>query len=161
MTAHDIVQVYFSMIIEVISLMHSPNGEAQFNFEYTPENDLIVSLPNAQFSGPCKVSAFCYLEDKKVVAEITLNYVIKGECSRCLSSATQSVNYEFITKFSTFPEEDEYLYKSGKVNLTTAVCDAIVISQPTVIYCKPNCKGLCPVCGANLNEGDCGHGTNN
>ena len=26
-----------------------------------------------------------------------------------------------------------------------------------MVLCRPDCKGLCPVCGANLNHGDCGH----
>ena len=35
---------------------------------------------------------------------------------------------------------------------------AIIMDMPMVIYCKDDCKGLCPVCVANLNHGDCGHG---
>ena len=31
------------------------------------------------------------------------------------------------------------------------------METPFVVLCKPDCKGLCPVCGANLNEGDCEH----
>ena len=31
------------------------------------------------------------------------------------------------------------------------------METPFVVLCRPGCKGLCPVCGANLNEGDCGH----
>ena len=32
----------------------------------------------------------------------------------------------------------------------------ISFNMPTKILCKPDCKGICKVCGKNLNEGDCG-----
>ena len=53
-------------------------------------------------------------------------------------------------------EELEYLYKSDMVNLRQAVNEIIMLNEPQLIYCKENCKGLCPICGSNLNEKDCG-----
>ena len=33
---------------------------------------------------------------------------------------------------------------------------SLTFNMPTKILCKPDCKGICKVCGKNLNEGDCG-----
>ena len=148
------------MVIDVIDIMQSANGEIAREFEYNPSNDLIVSLPDGKFSAPVRVSAVLWLEGKNVLADIQLSYNITSSCSRCLESATCEVTHNYFAKYSLHPEEGEYLYKSGKVDLTASVNEEIVISQPTVVYCKSDCKGLCPVCGANLNNVDCGH-TNN
>ena len=145
------------MIIDVLKMKQEGNLSGEFNFEHTPSNDLI-SLPEATFSGPVKVNAYVELDGKDVYADVRITYVIAGACSRCLESAQGEITHEYSAKYSLFEEEDCYLYKSGKVDLASSVNEAIIVSQPTVIYCKEDCKGLCPVCGANLNDGDCGHG---
>ena len=145
------------MIIDIVKIKQEGLKSKEFQFDYNVPDDLILSLPQASFNGVCNVSAFIELEGRDVFADITLNYQIKGQCSRCLEKAIKDVNYCFNAKFSLFPEEDEYLYKGGKVDLTDCVKEAILLSQPSVIYCKDDCKGLCPICGANLNVSDCGH----
>ena len=160
MNPHNNALGYFIMIIDVLKLKQEGKLSAEFNFDYLASNDLILSLPNASFEGAVKVNAFVELEGKDVYADINLTYVISCDCSRCLEKATQEVNYSYSAKYTLFEEEDSYIYKSGKVDLVSSVNEAIIVSQPTVIYCKEDCKGLCPVCGANLNEGDCGHAHN-
>ncbi len=145
------------MLINVIDIMQSANGEIAKEFEYNPSNDLIVSLPEGEFDSPVKVKAVLWMEGKNVLANITLYYTVASACSRCLDRAICAVEHNYFAKYSLYPEDGEYLYKSGKVDLTTCVNEELILSQPTVIYCKPDCKGLCPVCGTNLNKGDCGH----
>lgn len=145
------------MVIDVVDIMQSANGEIAREFEYNPSNDLIVSLPEGKFLTPVSVKAVLWLEGRDVLADIALTYMVTAACSRCLESATCCVKHNYFAKYSLHPEEGEYLYKSGKVDLTASVNEELVLSQPTVIYCKPDCKGLCPVCGANLNNCDCGH----
>lgn len=43
------------------------------------------------------------------------------------------------------------------IDLSGALLSAIVMETPFVVLCREDCAGLCPVCGANLNEEDCGH----
>lgn len=146
------------MIIDVLKLKQEGKTSAEFDFEYNPSQNLILSLPEGSFCGPVKVNAYVELEGKDVYADVEITYLISCLCSRCLEDAKAEINYSYSAKYSLFEEEDCYLYKSGKVDLTSSVNEAIIVSQPTVVYCKEDCKGLCPVCGANLNEGDCGHG---
>ena len=52
------------------------------------------------------------------------------------------------------------LYSAGKyhtIDLTEALYAALLMETPFVVLCREDCKGLCPVCGENLNERDCGH----
>ena len=41
------------------------------------------------------------------------------------------------------------------IDLAEPLSDAVVMDTPFVVLCKPDCKGLCPTCGANLNHGAC------
>ena len=78
-----------------------------------------------------------------------------GECFvdiEFLEKAGYSVG-DTITFFRE--DEDAYKFAKGLVDLTEMVNDKILTSMPYTIYCKDDCKGLCPTCGANLNHTDC------
>ena len=51
---------------------------------------------------------------------------------------------------------DDYAFEGDTIELDELVRDTLLAAQPLSNICKPDCKGLCPVCGANLNHGDCG-----
>ena len=42
------------------------------------------------------------------------------------------------------------------IDVSEPIMAAILMETPFVVLCREDCKGLCPTCGANLNEGDCG-----
>ena len=87
----------------------------------------------------------------------------EGECDRCLDPARVEIAGE-IEEYYLFQEpEDPEAYEDGYellpedrvVDLSGAIYDAVIIDTPFVVLCKPDCKGLCPTCGANLNHETC------
>ncbi len=144
------------MIIDILKLKQEPGATKHFGFEYAAD-DSLLGLPSARFCANVSIGCDATAIGRDLYVDMTIDYAVTAPCSRCLEHAETSVSYFFSTKFTLFPEEDAYLYKSGRADLTPAVEEAILLSQPNVIYCKPDCKGLCPVCGANLNEGGCKH----
>ena len=42
-----------------------------------------------------------------------------------------------------------------EVDLTEDVREELLLAVPSCFYCSPDCKGICPVCGANLNHASC------
>lgn len=86
-----------------------------------------------------------------------------GTCDRCLEDAEFDIAGE-IEEFYLFEEpEDPEAYEDGyelvpedrKLDISGALNDAVVMDTPFVVLCKEDCQGLCPTCGANLNEGPC------
>ena len=53
-------------------------------------------------------------------------------------------------------EEDFIGFSGDEIDITEIVMDAVHIATPMKVVCDDDCKGLCPSCGKNLNEGDCG-----
>ncbi|MBO5784145.1 MAG: DUF177 domain-containing protein, partial [Clostridia bacterium] len=43
------------------------------------------------------------------------------------------------------------------IDLSCAVEEALFDEYPTKLLCSPDCKGLCPICGQDLNRGSCDH----
>lgn len=54
------------------------------------------------------------------------------------------------------PSEIERVYYRGsEIDLSVGIREMIILALPIAPVCKADCAGLCPVCGRNLNEGDC------
>ncbi|MBP5193415.1 MAG: DUF177 domain-containing protein, partial [Clostridia bacterium] len=74
--------------------------------------------------------------------------------SRCLSLAEKTVAEEVECEFSS-EAGAAFPIKAGVIDLTVPVEETVITSAPMVIYCRDDCKGVCPRCGKNLNEGEC------
>lgn len=87
----------------------------------------------------------------------TVTGVCTAACDRCLEPAVLSLESDLKTVLTLDSSEDDSVWiENGKIDLCRTAYDALVLSLPIRILCKEDCRGLCPTCGANLNDGDCG-----
>ncbi len=97
-----------------------------------------------------------------VLAEGTLTAETDLECTRCLEPYTQKLEAHFdeLYCFRNLRENEDaeqFLPTSGYLDLQDAVREYLLMEVPYAPVCKPDCKGLCPICGNNLNNGPCSH----
>ncbi len=84
---------------------------------------------------------------------------LDGPCMRCLEPATPSfaVDAREVSQPGEGDElESEYL-EHGVLDLHDWARDAFALTLPAKIVCRPDCAGLCPVCGENLNTAGADH----
>jgi uncharacterized protein len=88
---------------------------------------------------------------------------ITVDCRRCLSEAHAHIEAESHIIYSepdetTEDDPDVYLIEDGarELDLRPAIREEWLLAQPRYVLCREDCKGLCPRCGADLNEGPCG-----
>jgi uncharacterized protein len=80
----------------------------------------------------------------------------EGECRRCLEPATGPLVADLKDIYSKNADSDsEYVIQRGKIDLSLAARDALIVELPLAPICRPDCKGLCPICGSNLNFSLC------
>jgi uncharacterized protein len=88
------------------------------------------------------------------VLELALEVTLAGPCFRCLADAELPVSLRLREYQATKPEGDEeqseYL-DDDRLDLSAWAHDAIALALPDKILCRPDCAGLCPVCGKDLN----------
>ena len=83
-------------------------------------------------------------------------------CDRCLKSFEKSVASGFELYFTAKLSDSESLGiryfnpNDPVIDLREEIHSALVLTLPIKTLCVPDCKGLCPVCGANRNDEDCG-----
>jgi uncharacterized protein len=88
------------------------------------------------------------------VLELALDATLAGPCFRCLQDAELPLSLNLREYQAAKPEGDEeqteYL-DDDRVDLSAWAHDAIALALPEQILCGPDCAGLCPVCGKDLN----------
>jgi uncharacterized protein len=107
--------------------------------------------------------------DSGILATGRLQTAIRVRCRRCLEPLTTSVEIELEEEFrpsvdiltgaNIAPEEGEddvtCIDDRHILDLTEVVRQNLLLAVPAAPLCGPICQGLCPVCGANLNEAPC------
>jgi len=88
------------------------------------------------------------------VLELAFDVSLEGPCFRCLTDAELPVSLRLREYEATKPESDEerteYLV-DDRLDLSAWAHDSIALALPDKILCRPDCAGLCPVCGKDLN----------
>jgi uncharacterized protein len=82
-----------------------------------------------------------------------------SECSRCLTEFAQTVTSRF-TELYHYPRETAHqdgniIPEDLNLDFSAVVREDMLLSLPLQPLCRPDCKGLCPNCGKNWNEGPC------
>jgi uncharacterized protein len=89
------------------------------------------------------------------VFELSFHVRLHGPCYRCLEDAVLDLPISTREYQATAPESDEmrtpYLEKDT-LDLSSWARDALALALPDKILCRPDCAGLCPVCGRDLND---------
>lgn len=92
----------------------------------------------------------------------TIEGAVVAECRRCLREVTASVAEEVHLVFADADDDeaddsDVYLIdpRAPVVDLRAAVREQWLLAVPAYVLCREDCKGLCPRCGAELNDGPC------
>lgn len=77
---------------------------------------------------------------------------LSGTCGRCLEPVSCDVENSGVSLFYELPEEDE-------LDITEDVRAEMLLELPMNLLCSEECRGLCPHCGKNLNQGNAPAGT--
>lgn len=79
-------------------------------------------------------------------------------CTRCLHEWNETIETGGSQYFRTEPDEDGYGIVDEAVDVGGPAQDELALAIPAVPLCKPDCLGLCPKCGTDLNREPCdGH----
>lgn len=107
---------------------------------------------------------------REIAARGHLEAVALMECSRCLTMHEVPIEFDFTEtcaltqideplSYTQVVDEDEAapipILDGDVVDLSELVRQLLVLNLPVRSLCRPDCKGICPHCGANLNETQC------
>ena len=147
--------VLYRSIILVIDIMQAKKLPTK-QFLYTSEK--IISLVGMKEKlQKLDTQGHYYFSDNAVFVKGTLQGQVLAQCARCLKEVTYPFHIKYDAVFKEIPDEEsgEYLLADNTIDLSKVLSDEISLHMPLQLFCSETCKGLCPTCGANLNDGAC------
>jgi len=125
--------------------------------------DITLDLPRVQLDddltldflrGTLRLSR----NSRGILVQGTLDTHVLAECARCLRATFVPVALELEELFA-YPASPDCVYsvaETGILDMAPLLREEAILAVPMVVLCRPDCAGLCPQCGQDLNEGPCG-----
>jgi uncharacterized protein len=144
--------------------------ESAQNFPVLAE---MIERGECEFLAPIKTSLRVVRIADRVEVEGDMRTAVGLACGRCLKVFENNLSSHFALTYTPRREEVEGVagqeevelsreeinriyYQGEQINLQDAIQEQIIMAFPIRALCDEACRGLCPQCGADLNEGDCG-----
>ncbi len=150
---------------ELFALAESSRFEGQYDV-----HELAIGPDDYTFSEPLRWQVDVTNTGSALLVEGTVTGTGTCACSRCLEDVPHDfegviegyfiINGETATRYDDDDEaldEDEFevLPDDHILDLSSLIEAALFVDAPDMPLCREDCAGLCPQCGANLNEGPC------
>ena len=147
-----------AMIIDVSSILKEIGGRIELDGD--------VRLPDTEFLGdyhfeePLKVSGSVSNNGKSLILRARAEGSMITNCARCMKEITVPVSFSIDENLARedadiSEDEDIILFSDTTIEIDDIILDNFLMSTDGKYLCKDDCKGLCPECGKDLNEGDC------
>ena len=146
-------------------------GLHQIHLEETPADDFIPD-EDCRFASPVMVDGTLTISENSLVLQAEISVAMTFSCGRCLQDVDERISGEIATYYEktgrAIPEGEELTesddveildFSAKTIDLSRRIAELVNLNLPMKPLCSEDCKGLCPACGRNLNEGLCGCGT--
>lgn len=94
-----------------------------------------------------------------VSMDVKAEFTFESPCDRCAAPVKREVaipvEHQLAAELNDENNDDYLVVRDMKLDLDELVTEDIFLSLPSKYLCKDDCKGLCQMCGQNLNEGSC------
>ncbi len=145
------------MRLNVNKVLHTPESQETFHFE--------MDMSDFDFGGyypairPVVVDGRVVNRAGVLYCELQADTTLRSVCDRCAKEFDEpkSVSFSCVLAEEKQEEENEdiVVLENDEVDLAELARTAFILDMDTKTLCSPDCKGLCPGCGVNLNEEEC------
>jgi uncharacterized protein len=144
-------------VVNAAELLRRPGTQKDFVLKL-PLADLDI-VDDPRFLDGTAVDVHLHLESMSdgIVVDGVVSVPWVGTCRRCLeptSGIAVSEVHELYQRTLTDPDAFEIV--GDQLDLRSLARELVLLDSPLTPLCRPDCAGLCPTCGINLNEGSCG-----
>ena len=147
------------MIIDLSDIIKDYGG--RMNVSASIEMDDTEFLGESfKFQKPLKVEGAIINNTKSLELSAKAEGEMQVHCARCSQPFNVPVKFrihEILVREGSDSADDETVVFSGeKLDISDIIMNSFLMSVSGKYLCSEDCKGLCPKCGADLNDGDCG-----
>jgi uncharacterized protein len=146
-----------ALLVSVADLLRRP--ASRMSVQLTVPSEGLTVVDSAVMAGaPIEVDLELESLSDGIVATGRVSAPWEATCRRCLGPASGRIDVAVRELYQPKPESDEAFAMVGDLlDLEPLVREALLLDLPLAPLCRADCAGLCPECGADRNETDCGH----
>jgi uncharacterized protein len=140
-----------------------PDG-SEFGYSELAQ-DLELATDNFEFPEPVEVNINAAKSGDEIIVQGRVSATVEMECARCLDIFEMEINpkIQFViqlldTNQPQVSDDDDFVIlpkTTGEFEIADRVRESILLELPLKPLCYEGCRGLCPMCGVNLNETKC------
>lgn len=143
--------------LNVARLKRSPGESVSFELkaEMPP---MEMAGETISFDGPVKAVLNATSTGRSILVEGTVSGLLRLSCCRCLEQFDYSFTLPLAETYTTLNDvagEEEIPFSGDTIDVTPEVIKGVIMALPMKAICHAECRGLCPSCGQNLNQGEC------
>ncbi|HZU86308.1 MAG TPA: DUF177 domain-containing protein [Anaerolineaceae bacterium] len=147
----------FPLRFNVGFLLNQPIGTSRdIHFEF-PSLNLAEDFSVSDFKGLTRITR----TPQGILVQMNVETSVHLECVRCLTEYVQPlqtvIDELYAFKPSAVTESNLILSDDSNINLAPLVREYLITELPIKSLCREDCKGLCTVCGEDLNVSTCEH----
>lgn len=147
------------MILDLSEIIKNYGGVKKIDCE-VDLSEIDFMGEDFKFSAPLKVSGEIRNNTKSLELDATVSGSMQVHCARCAKPFNTNISYnlsEILVREDTEIGEDAdvVVFSGHEVDLSELVADGFFMNVSGRYLCREDCKGLCPVCGCDLNEQSC------
>ena len=144
-------------LIEILSnsgAVRDVEGDAEFCREDLPDG--------VEFRGPVHIKGRAENIGGQVEISARVTARLDTVCARCMKEISEDVDFSFSERIAgkdSQEDDDVILLEGPEVDIADLALNNFITVSPMKYLCKEDCKGLCPHCGADRNQTECGCAT--
>lgn len=145
------------MILQLKQLFDILGETKDISFEISLDEINELQL-NEVFVSPIAINGHAENRAGILTFDYTCSFKLSHVCDRCLKEFNREYSYNFSHTLvrSTNTLNDIYIVcNDNTLDINELAISDLLLQLPTKILCREDCKGLCYVCGQDLNEGEC------
>jgi uncharacterized protein len=148
------------MLINILSVLNGIKDSLMID-EMVSIEEFSHMMGEFTVQEPVHVTGVVKNSFNSISLHLTVSACIDTNCGRCFQDIQVPVLFEVdslvIKEHEEIdPDKDAILLKGNELDLSEIIWDNLLLHMDMVYLCNPDCKGLCPKCGQNLNIGNCG-----
>ncbi len=146
------------MRVDMTPILSGKTDRLSFSFDWNGAAEL---FPDTAFSGPVRVTGSVVNRSGYMLLMLQAEAEYETRCARCLEKLHRKITLDreknaALKNDIREDDDDTVPVADSAIELDGPAGELLFLGLPTRDLCREDCRGLCPKCGKNLNEGDCG-----
>lgn len=143
------------MILDLSQVLTADGAQLSIDGEISVE-DMSLNGQDIHFTCPVEVRGNVKNISGVLSLELSCKAQFDTQCSRCLDTVSKELEFDVSERMAKSSTDDEvFIIDSHEFDLDEMVIKAFGLELPINYMCSEDCKGLCHVCGCNLNHTQC------